>query len=382
MLTPDGEADGFALVTASAHEDWIEGRYLRGEQTVALRLEHPAQSARAGVDTRLFRIVARDEPEELVRAVARRVGAWEHEFRWQALPPPEPRAPALPPAKRTVDVEWLAFQAGIKPALRVSADASRIDEIVARYRELGAHVARSHAPVRCGDRDLWVAYVAHSIHEARELRRVEGQPRHDVELGRLLGTPGCCAEAFDARLRLPHRGSLGNRVLRPPWQLVRGVFDERVRRAGADDWYLAAYDAWVERPLPPLNVLLLSEHRHLLSFDPCRYDCEAALSLATRIADAIARVDAPWLEHLMTELSRPIAITPERHRAHVELEGPLEKGSRIVRAWAPVRPDGGTSPGDEVLRRRLPGRAVSPRGRVEWGRYALPTLVVDFSAGR
>jgi len=361
MLAPEGGLpSGVAFVGARTHAESVEAHYRYKGRSVVLRLEHPAQSSRAGTDTRTFRIVAPavHDIRGLIQALARSIEAHEQEFHWEE--PLENRPPQPPPPeRRALDVQWLAFQAGIKPAIRVSAAAHELEEIESRYRSLGAYVEPSRHQLRLGRQAYWIAYVAHSAREATELKLTEeasvrASDRDAMKLGRLLGYPECCVKAFCSR----------------------------DRRGKENDWYLAARDAWVARPLPALNVLLLSERRHLVSFEPCTYDCSRALELAERTAEALARVDKPWLDYVMTELARPIAINAAKDRAHIELDGPIGSEPRVVRAWAPEGPDGTSRPGDAALSRQLPGRRVSRRGLIALKRGARPLIAVDFAAGR
>ncbi len=274
----------------------------------------------------------------------------------------EARWPSRSGAAHRLDVEWLAFKAGLKPAIRISCEPADAESVERRCRAGGASVRRATQSIE--GRRLSVVYVAHSAKQAEELERIESGKRlrgwlpaqsgnHSRRLGRLLGYPACCAEAFHGR---------------------------RHTRRLDDDWYRSACDAWVARPEPRLNVLLMAEGRSLLSFDPCRLDCIAALELADRVASAVRKVDAAWLAHTERQLALPIVVDAAGARAHVELDEAIPSGSaRIVRAFAPVAPAGGSRERDLALAGRLPGSPLSPRGRVQWSSPGPEPLALDFS---
>lgn len=270
----------------------------------------------------------------------------------------------IPPgSERSLDIQWLAFKAGLKLAMRVSCDPSSADAIERRYRAGGAQVRRGLRVID-GERQA-VVYVAQTAARAEELRNLDCGTTpiawvrnffvgHDRELGTLLGYPACCVQAFQRRAR-----------------------------PRLDDWYRTAQNAWMARPAPRLNVLLMPEGRSLLSFYPCRYDCEAALELADRIADIAREADAAWLDFVEHQLALPIAVDRTGARAHVELDGPIRDGkARVVRAWAPVDARGNSLLQDRELAGRLAGRPVSALGRVSSGARGPEPLVIDFSAGR
>lgn len=360
---------GFTLVRAQTHAHWIEAEYAHAGRAVVVRLEHPAQSQRQGVDTRTFRIVApaADTLDGLVRALVRNTEALEHGFHWDRPVTPKrlqhPGPP--PPEQQTLDIEWLAFRAGIKPAIRISCEASEADGLAKRYLEGDAHVRRGSFVI--DGRKLAVIYVARSEDEAERLRRIECDKsllswvvdrfeHHNNRLGRLLGYPECCVAAYGRRSRGKGR---------------------------ENDWYRSARAAWVQKPMPRLNALLMVEGRSLLSFDACRYDCPAALALAERLAEAAHEANAGWLAYAEHQLALPIAVDRRGARAHVELDRPIWKGgARIVEAWAPVSLAGSSLQLDVELAYRLRNRFVSRQGLVEDLSGRWPPIVMDFSADR
>ena len=173
------------------------------------------------------------------------------------------------------ELELLAFALGIKPALRLSFDPPRASEAAARWRKRGFEVVEA----RVGDatllyvaRELGVADALSEV-EARILpgaRRARGRDAADAahrELGRLLGYPACCVEAFVERARAGVTRGKGG-VARA--ELVVATEDAASR---------------TERFFARLNVMLRGR-RALIPFDPCRFDCPIALRWAGAVLDA------------------------------------------------------------------------------------------------
>jgi hypothetical protein len=276
------------------------------------------------------------------------------------------------PERRTVDVEWRAFEAGAKPALRVSATPAEAPPIATRYAAAGASVVTSDVITLRGQPTV-IVYVARSEGDAAALlnaerRLIEWPTRRarrlaTLELGELLGYPSCCVRAF---VRRNHGGAA-------EWLAALAT------RKRGHDAYLGARDANVPRPVPRINPLLMPERRSFISFDPCRYDCPAAIAVADSCVAALEGADANWVELALLELARPIAVAASGARAHVELER-ASTGSRVAAAEAPRDTSGDAREADRELARVLVGRTVGRGGLVRgWPAYS-PPVVVDFSA--
>lgn len=187
-----------------------------------------------------------------------------------------------------LDVEWLAVTAGVKPAARVALSDAHVDGFLARAQRARLAVARAAAPVQFPGRPAaWILYVAPDAARARalceteapllpphgaQLAVAESLPRH-AALGALLGFPACCVAAFGARLQ-------------------RGV-TRRAAGGEAHEDFVAAEDAVqrTARPLARLNDLAADRQVRVITFYPCRYDCDAAAAYADAVlaaADAAA----------------------------------------------------------------------------------------------
>lgn len=368
LLAPDTPTSGWELVSARVEGEAIAARYRRvGGGAATATLVHVSRRGADDLSTAKFAVAA--STPELASVVARAVEKREADFTWQEILDASPRAKP-DPARSTVDVQWVAFRAGIKPAIRVSAQAGSAAGIAERYREAGASVVQS-PPLTLRRRAAVVVYVAGSAAEADELFRLERsllatrawrrQRELGAELGVRLGYPQCCTHAFVVR----NHGSLLRR--QPVAAYLR-----------ARDSFRAAQDAATPRPVARLNQLLMREHRSFISFDPCRYDCRPALALADRIAAAAAAEDPEWAAFVDRELARPIVVARNGARAFVEV---TPGGSRrnIARAWAPRAPDGTSQAKDERLAVELVGRDVV-RGRVRGTGSIVRPLLVDFAA--
>lgn len=268
-----------------------------------------------------------------------------------------------------IDTEWLALRAGIKPGLRLAADAATAPAIAERFQRLGCAVAVAHGRIGLERRNRVLIYVGATAQAAAGLRAAERhllEPTtsdHDKafftrEFGLRLGYPRCCIDAFAERTR---RGG---------GHLRAGDRDRH------DPDYVHVHEAWTARPDWRLNNLLLHHHARLISFAPCRFDCAAALAQARDI-ERLAAADAPLaLPVLEAMLRRPLVIGPDGGRAWVHLTA----GS-ITAAEPPREPDGDPPrPIDRARAAAWTGAAVDD-GRLHSCGEPRP-LLLDFSAVR
>lgn len=220
---------------------------------------------------------------------------------------------------RPPDMEWLSFEWGLKPGLRLTIDPARADELAARLQSKGFPIRRAEREVTLGGRPQIVLYAARSEADAEALRQAEapilpgGPPRAPDaqvleahrELGRRLGFAPCCVDAFLQRL-------------------ARGV----TRRAGgteAHEDFVAAEDAALRSThfYGRLNNLRWREGARLLSFYPCRYDCPEALRLAGAFHLHLQRKMPLEARALAEALTRPVTLAPTGER----IDGPPPPGS-------------------------------------------------------
>lgn len=245
-----------------------------------------------------------------------------------------------------IDVEWLALSAGLKPAIRITASALEASQIAARFQRLGAAVATARGPVGVHRHEMTLVYVARTAGEAASLRAAERPllaghlPARDKayycgELGLRLGYPRCCIDVFTAR------------VLRGPGKLRMGDRD------AVHEDYVAARDALLPlggaRPDWRLNNLLLRQHLRLITFEPCRYDCGAALAIAEPLLRVVHAHNAEAAPVLCASLQRPLVLAASGARAWV-----AGTAARISGAEPPrERPGGPADPADAALAARL-----------------------------
>jgi len=126
-----------------------------------------------------------------------------------------------------------------------------------------------------------------------------------TELGRLLGYPRCCVDAFLARL-------------------VRGVTKRQSGEFAHED-FVAAEDAAsrTEQPLGRLNNLLVDRRLRLVPFYPCRYDCHVACAYADRADALVRRIHAAAGEALAAALTTSVFVGADgaRYQARAEARG-------------------------------------------------------------
>jgi hypothetical protein len=273
-----------------------------------------------------------------------------------------------------IDVEWIALRAGIKPAIRRTADPAEADEMEARLRRRGAALLRSVGYAIGARPPIVVLYAARSMRDAEVLRDAEApllsgcwqptelQVRCNLEVGRRLGYPRCCVEAFCDRVA---RGS-GILAEGSPVRVVEA--------------YVAARDAWVPRPHPWLNERWLDAHIRWITFEPCRYDCPLALRIAAATRHEVRKLDARTGELTDRFLAESAVIAPSGARAVVEIE--RSPTPVIARAFAHLDAQGRLlHPDDEALAGTLPGAPVGASGAVggRWP-YDPPPMLLDFGA--
>ncbi len=267
-----------------------------------------------------------------------------------------------------IDPEWLAFRAGLRPAVRLTLEPEWLEKVTERFEEMGASVGRSANPVEIDGQTVWIAYIAHEEQIRTELADAEaplftqGDQLSIAEkldrqrvIGRLLGYPDCCVESFCK------------------WS-SRGV--GRLEDGGkivAGEHYSAAREAWVPTPNPQLNDLLTPFGVRWISFYPCRYDCAEAGDLAARIAHlAHDQHGEPALEY-GRHMETSIVIGAWGQRAWVQLSN--EELGCIGDATPPPSSSGQVDERDRSFADQLKGRVARSDGKVDSTETPAPILL-------
>jgi hypothetical protein len=215
---------------------------------------------------------------------------------------------------RPPDTEWIAFDAGIKPALRVTVDPARAAEVATRFRSKGLAVVDAERLALLPGRPAQaVFYVARSMEHAEATRAAEApilpggpsqSPNAEMlashrELGRRLGYPPCCVDAFVERLQ-------------------RGVTKRQNGLFGHED-FVAAEDAFLKSSafFGRLNHLLFERQIKLIPCYPCRYDCPVGLDYAAAVFEATKRATPAGAALLLESLCTTLEIAPDGRRATV-----------------------------------------------------------------
>ena len=205
---------------------------------------------------------------------------------------PEAHGPAIDEGP-----EWLAFEAGLKAAIRVvlpqHANLAALEQRV-HARSWGFFAPEHALEFTGGDQHL--AYVARDDAAARALADAERasmcddreeRARRNAHVGRLLGYPGCCADAFAERMR-------------------RGVTTCLDGTTAHEDYAAAEAAARASGTfLGRLNNLLPDRaHPRLITWYPCRYDCPASAEFAAALMgvlrDRTPDLAAAWSRALVT----------------------------------------------------------------------------------
>jgi hypothetical protein len=205
------------------------------------------------------------------------------------------------------DPEWLAFQTGVKPALRLSLAAERSVDRVRQLQSAGFAAIPAEKTVRWGSQpEQAIVYVARTLEIAHGLREAEAPvfPGTSAKLsnqhrraahervGALLGFPACCVAAFLERVE-------------------RGVM-RRASGGEASEDFVAAEDAVARTKIfhGRLNDLRRRERLWIIPFYPCRYDCDVALQYADRVFAEMVRVTPVASVRLRTALAQPVTVPP------------------------------------------------------------------------
>lgn len=269
-----------------------------------------------------------------------------------------------------MDTEWIALQAGVKPAFQRGVSGPEEAEAFAA-RFLAADFAVARARLAEGREILYVAARqddADALRDAeadlllREEISVEREAAALEEVGRRLGYPPCCVARRVARNELRRR--MGERR---GWQWGWPWRRRRSKMEVADEDYRGAVDGWVEHPAWELNRFALPGHMFLITFEPCTYGCQAAVDLARRILDVVRREVNGEIDGLTVELRRPILVG-QRHdeRAFARLD---RSGSGVV-----ITDSTPIVPAATAFAANLRGRKVGSRGAVA------DALLLDFEA--
>ena len=353
MIQLPREGVAWRLEQSQQHERWIDIRYrARGGAWAIVRLlarEHPAPpktfSSRVTESMRL--VVLRSSPNAELRVLldvlTTQVRAHEQDFRWVRQHEPAPLDPRTP---RDIDPEQLAFEAGIKPAMRLRLAPWECPYPAGIWLRAGACLAMV-VPDTESSRGWNYLMIAHTRAHAEALADAELRQYvlhlDDVDAvrdcGELLGYPRCCVDAF---VNVKH--DVGSDV------------DGRLANFHRVD------RAWVPAPHPHLNMLAIREKLGLLSFDPCSFACPAALA----IADRIAAVTEAALPGYCAHLRGVFAINQADDRVALTLDD-----DRRVLAARPTHVEA------EPFAARIVGHVVDDQGRVPT--LAEPCRVFEFA---
>ncbi|WP_236516959.1 DUF483 domain-containing protein [Sandaracinus amylolyticus] len=180
------------------------------------------------------------------------------------------------------EADEVALCAGIKPLLRQVVRDADVAATRARFEALGLVVRDAVHRVETASTRGRVLFVGRDARRVEEAVRVEAAPEHDHELGRLLGYPRCCVEAY---LAVP-----------PPRDNLDAIARGGVGRAR-------------------LNVLDLAVF-HYVSWIPCSLSCALSSAYADAVASHIAERHAQFLAG---RGARPVSRCPPgcRHETFV-----------------------------------------------------------------
>jgi hypothetical protein len=324
LLTLDRADRAWSLVDWAARRSWIDARYRDRRGSLAIVRLYPRDRSVPVEHRRTERFtlaLVQGRGGELLDVLREHVAEHEHAFEWQRLEPPRASDSSSPPAitdPRELDCERTAFELGLKPAVRQLIHPHDAPWAAAMYVRGGAAVCGVTGGLPHGNAVLMAAHTpadaramldAEFVQFERDSNRVIAGTR---ELGRRLGYPSCCVEAF-----------------------VRSI-EVDSPEPGIDDNWRRLDDAWVARPNPRINSMLFGELMQLISFDPCQFDCPAAGAIADALFERLATMAPVAAEALDRQLARPVVVDWRDRRAWVKLEARPD-GQTCIRAIEPIR---------------------------------------------
>ncbi len=219
------------------------------------------------------------------------------------------------------EADEVALFAGLKPLLRQVLPVSELAGARERFGKLGLAMSEAQHRVSLASTEGTVLFVGRDPRLVREAVSAEESDQHDLELGRVLGYPRCCVEAY---LEVP---------------APRRNVDAFARAAQATSTFA-----------PRLNCLDLSVF-HFISWLPCSFDCALSKAYADAVAQHIAGRHGRFLggatsaapcppgcrhERFVVEIDR--ALSAHRLLAfedvQVSITGTTEDGGlKVERAW-------------------------------------------------
>ena len=158
------------------------------------------------------------------------------------------------------EADEVALYAGVKPLIRQVLPGAQLAAARARFEALGLAVGEAEHRVALPSTEGTVLFVGRDPRRVREAVRCEAAPDHDRDLGRLLGYPRCCVEAY---LEIP-----------PPRRNVEAFARASEASGGVFQ--------------PRLNTVDLAIF-HYLTWLPCSFSCALSKAFADAVADHIAR---------------------------------------------------------------------------------------------
>lgn len=237
----------------------------------------------------------------------------------------EAKARPLAYALGSGEADEVALFAGLKPLLRQVLPASELAGARERFGRLGLALGEARHRISHASTEGTVLFVSRDERRVSEAVSAEEGDEHDLELGRLLGYPRCCVEAY---LELPS-----------PRRNV-DVFQRAARATSTFE--------------PRLNCLDLSIF-HFISWLPCSFDCAVSKAYADAVAQHIAGRHGQFVGGAVSAAPCPPGCRHERfvveidqalaaHRllafedVQVSLIGTLEHGDlKVERAWPTAR---------------------------------------------
>jgi hypothetical protein len=219
----------------------------------------------------------------------------------------------------------IALVAGLRPVIRELLSAAHLEKTRASFEARGFATLvspRGSGPTRDGALSHKAATsedTRRAVFVGRDRARLEAALAADLadddrELGRLLGYPRCCVEAFVTTKRPPGASWVQRRN--------HDLYDMSVRNTQG-------------RPRPRLNMLDLNVF-HYISWSPCSFECPFSLRYADAVADRIANHWPAFVERVDAALSAHRLVLVDD--VQLSIRGVFDgKQLRVNELWATAR---------------------------------------------
>lgn len=160
-----------------------------------------------------------------------------------------------------------------------------VKHVLSQNRGKWSDTITSHVPLSAAH-GLFVAYIARNLSEAEKARQLDEKGAHE-DFGTLLGIPKCCITRFCEQ-----------------WRRSSNSFDSMTYLVNNRNCNLINFIKWQN------NVLGQFSQRSLVSYIPCKLDCQHTREFASSIYKEISSVAPMIAKHCLRGHKKPYLSEP------------------------------------------------------------------------